>query len=529
MERTVSGESTGRLSLAKVAHPLAEPGGTQAPRLVVLTGEDQGRRIPLEGPVIVGRSDECAIQLDDAKVSRRHARFEPLKDGSWLVVDLGSRNGTSVNGEQLIEPRVLRVGDRVQLSHDTMLLFTRQDPLEDLLLHRQQMEVIGQLAAGIAHDFNNLLNVVLASMSHLEGLPPATRLGDKEVRECHADVQAAAHRAAELTGRLLGLARRRKRKRKPTQNSQLIDVSRLCQDVLELVDRTFDRSIQLEHHVEPNLTVSGDYAALHQVLMNLCINARDAMRAGGRLTLRGSLVPAAPDGTSPNLAHVVVTVEDTGVGMDSKTAARVFEPFFSTKESGAGSGLGLATVYEVVTSHGGTVEVESEVGRGSVFRVRLPARVSRPPVDASRTADRRRAVSHAKLRKPESMVPPRSGVVMVVDDHELVRRSLGRLVKAAGHAVIYAGDGQEAIDRYVGFDRRPDVVLLDLDMPRLAGEETLSLLLQLDGTARVILVSGYHDDQRRHRLLEAGATDFLPKPVDPKELLHAIEGALEQG
>src|SRR5690606_18783024 len=177
----------------------------------------------------------------DPKVSRVHARL--VRQGEqWLIEDLGSRNGTLVNGERLTERRALSFGDRVQLSPDTMLVFAREDPLEDRLLHRQKMEVIGQLAAGIAHDFNNLLNVIAAGVAHLGGLPPGTTLGDPDVRECVEDVRAAAKRASELTARLLTIARREDGGRaKPRQR---VNVSALGEEVLALVRRTFDRTIR---------------------------------------------------------------------------------------------------------------------------------------------------------------------------------------------------------------------------------------------------------------------------------------------
>ncbi|HJL18657.1 MAG TPA: response regulator [Sandaracinaceae bacterium LLY-WYZ-13_1] len=521
MSRTSSGELTSRFSVSLGTAMGVAPAREGTPRLVVLMGPEAGRRFGLEGDsVLVGRSDECQVQLDDTKVSRRHARLARREDGSWSIEDLGSRNGTLVNGE-VVDLHALRVGDRIQLSGETLLLFTRQDPLEEALLHRQQMEVIGQLAAGIAHDFNNLLNVITASTAHVEGLPPDTALGDDEVRECHADIAAAAKRAAELTARLLTIARRREQRASPTP-SQEVDVSRLCDDVLKLVRRTFDRSISVVADVAPGLRVTGDQAALHQLLMNLCINARDAMPDGGCLRVHATC-DAEPDPSSsspwPMGPQVVVSVSDTGIGMDEPTRIRVFEPFFTTKEKGAGSGLGLATVYEVATSHGGNVEVESELGVGSTFRLRLPARQTEP--------EGRRRAKKRKISTWDGGHRASEGRVLVVDDQELVRRSLGRLLKAAGHEVTYASDGREALERYDAADPKPDVVLLDLDMPHLSGAETLERLRAADPDVRVVLISGYYDDARKKRLLDAGAAEFLSKPVDAEKLRTAIRVALQ--
>ncbi|HEY8430343.1 MAG TPA: response regulator [Sandaracinaceae bacterium] len=495
---------------------LPSPRGRAAARLIVLSGHHTGMRYPLVGgAVVLGRSDDCDLQLDDPKVSRVHARL--VRQGEqWLIEDLGSRNGTLVNGERLTERRALSFGDRVQLSPDTMLVFAREDPLEDRLLHRQKMEVIGQLAAGIAHDFNNLLNVIAAGVAHLGGLPPGTTLGDPDVRECVEDVRAAAKRASELTARLLTIARREDGGRaKPRQR---VNVSALGEEVLALVRRTFDRRIRIASRIEPGLTVVGDYAALHQALMNLCINARDAMPSGGQLTL--TVEPVRDPDTGSNVREIAVVVKDTGVGMDEPTLARVFEPFFTTKAKGTGSGLGLATVYEVVTSHGGVIEVESNRGEGSTFTLMLPAA---PAESAGPPARARRPATATADELPRRGRPAR---VLIVDDEELVRRSLGRLVRAAGYEVLFAADGAQALRVYAA-DRRPDVVLLDLDMPNLSGAETLARLKRMDPGARVVLVSGYYDENRKRHLLARGALDFIAKPVEPGRLRDSIRTALE--
>ncbi len=516
MSNTSTGELTSRMGI-KIGK-LVPGSGDSPPRLVVLLGHEPGRRYNLNNQVfVVGRSEDCDIQIDDTKVSRRHIRIQNV-DGTWLIEDLASRNGTMVNGEVLQGPLALNVGDRIQLPGETLLLFTRQDPLEDLLLHRQQMEVIGHLAAGIAHDFNNLLNVITASSAHIEGLEPSTALDDSEVRECHADILAASQRAAELTARLLTIARRRDYD-ESGQGGNDVDVTALCADVLQLVGRTFDRSIQIESDVAQGLTVRGDQASLHQVMMNLCINARDAMPDGGTL----AVTARREEGEGPQrVPHVLIEVTDTGSGMDEETRARVFEPFFTTKEQGAGSGLGLATVYEVATNHGGIVDVESEPGAGSTFRVRLPLRApSRRNLKSKR--ERRMATWDGKGGGRTT------GRVLVVDDQELVRRSLGRLLRAQGHEVTFAVDGRDALAKYADESTRPEVVLMDFDMPYLSGGETLVQIRELDPTSRVILMSGYCDDAHKRRLIRQGATDFLAKPVDVQLLLQSISLAFQMG
>jgi len=415
---TSQDEPTGSLGVG--AGALApEPGGGP-PRLVVLMGDQRGRRYRLEGEAFVlGRAEGCEIQLDDTRISRRHARV--FREGEhWYIEDLDSRNGTLVGGEEITAPTRLSLGDRIQLSGQTLLLFTRQDPMEDLLLHRQQMEVIGHLAAGIAHDFNNLLNVIATSAAHLDALPRDTTLDDRSVRACLADIDAASERAAELTGRLLKIARRRERPRDPEE--QIADVTVIAQDALNLLRRTFDQSIAIESDVGEDLAVRGDRAALNQLIMNLCINARDAMPEGGTLTL----TVRRDDGGGDRPGQVSIEVADTGVGMDDDTRQRVFEPFFTTKRKGAGSGLGLATAYEVVTNLGGSIDVESTPGQGSTFRIRLPEATARDPGAGRR---RRRRISTWDSRQ----APKDSGRILVVDDQELVRKSISRLQIGRAH------------------------------------------------------------------------------------------------
>lgn len=486
----------------------AVPTDALTPRLIVLVGAEQGRRFPLWGAsATVGRADDCDIQFDDAKVSRHHARLRLNADSGWTIEDLKSRNGTSVNGEALTARRVLEVGDRIMLSPNTLLLYTHQDPLEDLVLHRQQMEVIGQLAGSIAHDFNNLLNVVLANAAHLRELPPDTQLGNQEVDACHADIEAAATQAASLTERLLAIARR---DRTEPDVYRPIYVDRLFRETVANLRRSFKGKAKLKTRIESRLRVYGNEAALQKMLVNLCLNARDAMPEGGVVTVSAKVGERMG-------RQVVLTVQDTGVGMDEATQARVFEPLFTTKHRGTGAGMGLPLVYEVATAHGGSVRVESELGKGSVFTVYLPfleSKASKRPAPAA-SHRRRRTWDGRKIAK-------RHGRVLVVDDEQLIRRSIGRILTAAGHDVFFAKDGVDAIEVFESVKPPPDVVLLDLDMPRMRGDECLVRLKKINPDLPVVLLSGYFDEQRRHQLIEAGAIDLLPKPVDAETLRDSV-------
>jgi len=261
------------------------------------------------------------------------------------------------------------------------------------------------------------------------------------------------------------------------------------------------------------------------LLMNLCINARDAMPGGGEIVLRAEvmtqqqLVNVAPvTATAP---HAVITVSDNGMGMDAETRRRVFEPFFTTK-SVAGSGLGLATVYEVTTAHGGHIDLESAPGKGTTFRVCLPAQISRTRRPTIPTMERHRSL-------PSQNIATNKGLILVVDDKEVVRRSAGRLLRQSGHSVVFAEDGQQAFDSYRDAEKKPDLVLLDLDMPNVNGEESFRMLKEYDPEVKVLFVSGYWDDARENSLREMGGLGFLPKPYDASRLRVLVNRVLSGG
>jgi two-component system cell cycle sensor histidine kinase/response regulator CckA len=283
--------------------------------------------------------------------------------------------------------------------------------------------------------------------------------------------------------------------------------------VIRLARHTFDRAIVLEQQISPNLVVSGDQAELHQVIMNLCLNARDAMPSGGTLRVRAELVNLQNSPSSRG--QVVISIEDSGSGIDAATRARIFEPFFTTKPEGAGFGLGLSTVREVVSMHGGRVEVESEIGKGTSFFLYLPASAGQPmPV--------RITGGHRELR-PSS---PASAAILLVDDEEVVRRSTARLLRQAGHEVLEAPGGKEATQIYLAAERRPDLVILDLDMPHLNGEQTQRLILSIDAKARILFMSGHDDFIRESSASIGSAAGYLRKPCNVALLLSTVNDIL---
>jgi two-component system cell cycle sensor histidine kinase/response regulator CckA len=480
-------------------------------RLIAISGAQAGRKFKIGESAVIGRGADAGVTLEDPEISRNHARISCSDVGAYLLEDLGSKNGTQVNGLP-IKSHLLSFGDKIQVGPNVMLLFAPFDPIEDQLLQRQRLEALGRVGAGVAHDLNNMLGAITASIDYLGNLPSASALSSEEVRECFDDIRLAAHQASDLTRGILKFARGRAQAHSP------VDLSGLCSDVMRLIRHTFDRAIQIEAKIHPGLSVRGDQAELHQVLMNLCLNARDAMPRGGVLTVSASAVTprshVLPEQLNPAQPHLVLCVQDTGIGMDEATRARIFEAFFTTKREGAGFGLGLATVKEVVTFHGGQIQIESSEGQGTRFLVFLPLHDTREEVNSITGAH-------------EVQTTGNHGLILLVDDEVVVRRSFARLLRQAGHEVLEAPDGVQAVSMYHQAYPRPHLVILDLDMPVLTGEETQERLLTVDPAVRILFVSGHDEPARESAVYARGALGFLRKPCKIQALLGAVSDALQ--
>ncbi len=473
-------------------------------RLVVLRGERVGRKIALDQErMLVGRALECDIRFDVPQLSRRHAEILRRDALDYEVVDLQSSNGTFVNGAPVRGTVKLSLGDKIRFGTELLVQLTIHDPIEEQLLQRQRLETLGRLGAGIAHDFNNMLGAVMSNLDYLASLPDDLRLGEGDTRDCLDDIRSASQRASELSQRLVAFARGE------SHGDAVIDVTAVCAEVGQLVRRTFDRSIDVHTDIARDLRCAGESLELHQVLMNLCLNARDAMPDGGKLTLAARR-EALPD--HEPLGRIVVTVSDTGSGMDDATKAQIFEPFFTTKK-GTGFGIGLATVRDMVNLLGGHVTVASSPGAGASFSVVLP--------EASRPSARRvTSTVRNKLELPRGAPL----TIMLIDDEQMVRRSMRRVLEQAGHEVVEANNGSEALALLAAPDaRRPDVVILDVDMPGMTGEETLVALLAADPRAVVLMTSGHRNRIDEDRLRQLGARGFVHKPWRTPELLRSID------
>jgi two-component system cell cycle sensor histidine kinase/response regulator CckA len=473
-------------------------------RLIVVEGSQAGQKFKIDGDVIIGRGIDANIVLEDAGVSRSHLRITRSPAGIYLLEDLKSRNGTLVNGIP-VEQKFLSFGDKIQVGLRVIILFAPFDPIEDQLLQRQRLEALGRVGAGVAHDLNNMLGAISASIDFLGRLPADRPVGAQDVRVSVADIRTALQQASELARGILKFARGRSR------GHALVDISVLCQEVIRLARHTFDRAIVIDQDIRPSLVVSGDQAELHQVIMNLCLNARDAMPTGGTLRIRAELV----NQEETSRGQVVIAIEDSGSGMDDATRARIFEPFFTTKPDGAGFGLGLSTVREVVGMHGGHVDVQSAPGSGTSFFLHLPASSGQPmPV--------RITGGHRELRPNDAA----SALILLIDDEEVVRRSTARLLRQAGHQVLEAPGGREGTQMYLNAERHPDLVILDLDMPHLNGEQTQRLILSIDPKARILFMSGHDDFVRESSASIGSAAGYLRKPCNVALLLATVSDVL---
>ncbi len=361
--------------------------------------------------------------------------------------------------------------------------------------HRDRVALVGQLAGGIAHDFNNLLTIIMAN-AHLL----SETLEDPEARADAAQIGQAAESAAELTRQLLTFSRR-----EPVQ-AKVIDVARAVQSMDKMLARTLGTQIAFTTFVDAHVPrVLMDAAQLEQVVMNLVINARDAMPGGGRVRVSASLYEnrsGGPRGLVPG-RYALVEVGDNGSGILPDVLARIFEPYFTTKARGKGTGLGLATVSGIVEQSGGVIAVESVVGSGTTFRVYLPA--TDQPLEEPHPAGR---------------VPARGGTVLVVDDDPDLRLFTERMLRRSGYEVLSAGSGAEALMVARAHPGAIDLLLTDMVMPGLSGQDLASALLVERPATRVLFVSGYHQQaqERGH--------PFLAKPFDRAALLDKIHDAL---
>lgn len=377
--------------------------------------------------------------------------------------------------------------------------------LEDQLRHSQKMEAIGVLAGGVAHDMNNVLSAIMGLASVLREEIDSSDPKSQDVE----NILAATRRGRDLTKNLLGFARKGKYRK------ENISFGRIVDGIKGLLLRTMPKSVELRLIVDEDLPpIEGDYGQLTHALMNICINAIEAMSTGGMLTISTVRIDLEEQDVAvwPDLKpgpYALIQVIDTGCGMEKTVLDHAFEPFFTTKTREEGTGLGLSMVYGTIKNHGGSVVIDSTPGKGTTVSIYLP-------LILKAIADKRSSGDFSPM--PRSRPMSMSGNVLVVDDEEMIRSSAKRLIEKLGPKVFLAASGEEAIEIFQANRNEISLVILDLLMPGMDGEETFFKLRAIDPKVPVLISSGYTREGKAEDLLRAGATGFLQKPFD----LHAI-------
>jgi two-component system, cell cycle sensor histidine kinase and response regulator CckA len=454
----------------------------------------------------LGRSAPDLICADLAAYAQ--ALAEVMDSGEWV----GELQKTRKDGrEVIVESRWTLVCDSNDRPTGVLSIntdITDQKRLEQQFLRAQRMESIGTLAGGIAHDLNNILTPITMAVEVLR-----MKLTDKKSEETLATIASSAQRGAEMVSQVLSFARGVEGRRVEVQVRHLItDIIKMCRD-------TFPKDIQTMNTTATDpWTVEGDPTQLHQVLLNLCVNARDAMPQGGKITISAANITLDETHTALELdaklgPHVLIQVTDTGSGMPQDVIGRIFDPFFTTKELGKGTGLGLSTSLTIVKSHGGFIRVESQPGKGTRFSVYLPAQ---PDLQS-----KRRSIE----------LPPvprgRGETVLIVDDEQFVRQITQDTLESYDYHVLQAADGMEAISVYGQHqhDCKIAAVLMDMMMPRLDGPATIKALMKINPDICIIGTSGINDYAATARAL--GASGFVPKPYTADTLLTVLKEALD--
>lgn len=435
------------------------------------------------------------ILRDGTTVPLKEQRYITL-DGSIVEVET-SATAVPFGGQRAVLAVYRDIGQRKQHEKE-------RKALEERLLQAQKMEAVGILAGGIAHDFNNLLMSIQGNVSLLLLETPAGH-PNKERLEA---IQDAVKSGAELTRQLLGFARGGRYEMRP------MDMNQLLEETSVLFGRT-RKNITIHKRFQPGIwPVEADRSQMEQVLMNIFVNAADAMPQGGELFLDTQNVSLDEEYVKPFSGrpgpYVRVSITDTGKGMEEEILKHIFEPFFTTKAMGRGTGLGLATVYGIVKGHKGLITVYSTPGQGTTFHIYLPASQREPSKE---------------LRLPAGVIKGK-GTVLLIDDEEMILKVASQLLEALGYKVVTARGGQAGLKTYRELMDQVDLVLLDMIMPDMGGGEVFDRLKEMNPEVRVLLSSGYSVNGQAMQILEKGCKGFIQKPFSLAELSQKIHAAL---
>ncbi|MEA5595126.1 response regulator [Rivularia sp. UHCC 0363] len=438
----------------------------------------------------------------EKKISQIQSAFNTLiKNGSWE----GELDQTTKIGKNItVESRWTRLKEFENKAQSILVVntdITQKKLLESQFFRAQRLESIGTLASGIAHDLNNVLAPILMTAQLLE-----TQLHDERSKRLLPILINNAKRGANLVKQVLAFTRGVEGDRTLLQPKHLIN------EIKQVVKETFPKIIQVSDEIPQNLwMISGDATQLHQVMMNLCVNARDAMPNGGKLTISATNFVVDKNYAQMHLdaklgSYIMISIADTGIGIFPTILDRVFEPFFTTKELGKGTGLGLSTVLGIVKSHGGFINVQSEVNKGSNFQVFLPAQEVKETPEIV-----------------ELDLPLGAGeLILVVDDEDSIRDITKTSLESYNYKAITASDGIEAIALYAEYRDEISVVLTDIVMPAMDGLTTIRTLQKINPQVKIIAVSGLVSNDKVNAISDIGIKAFLSKPYTAKQLLQTI-------
>lgn len=424
-----------------------------------------------------------------------------IEQGEWQGE---LREITKDGTEAIVESRWTLVRDEAEYPKSILVVntdITEKKQLETQFLRAQRMESIGSLAGGIAHDLNNVLSPILMAVQLL-----SVKLDDEPAKQWLKIIEMNAKRGAELVKQVVSFARGMESDR------TLVQVQHLIKEIKQIASQTFPKSINIHTEIAKDLwAVSGNTTQLHQVLMNLCINARDALPNGGTLSisaknlLLNESIPINLDVKASR--YIAIAVSDTGIGISPEHLDRIFEPFFTTKDVGKGTGLGLSTVMGIIKAHGGFVNVSSKLGHGTTFEVYLPA------------SDKTTTTTLEVLELPSG----HGELILLVDDEAAIRQITQTILETHAYRVLSASNGIEAIAQYAQHQKDISAVLIDMMMPVMAGTPTIRTLEKINPQVKIIAVSGHPLNQTIAEVADTSVTTFLSKPYTAKELLQALQ------
>jgi PAS domain S-box-containing protein len=452
---------------------------------------------------------DCLDALAHGRPKHHHRKIlgrEMIQDGTERYMDIS------------VFPLFFNGAEEVAIRLDDV---TEQERTEQQLRQAQKMETIGILVGGVAHDFNNVLSGIVGTLSLMkQHLQMSQAIPPQKLADYIQTMERAGARASDMIKQMLVLARRQELSLAP------VELNGLIRQVAAICTNTFDKRIELDVRYHPgDAMVTADAVQIEQVLLNLAINAMHAMTImrpdgkphGGRLLISLSPLFADPffcEGhreAKQGIRYWLISVQDTGEGMDVKTVAKIFDPFFSTKEKGQGTGLGLSIVYNIVREHRGFVDVYSEPGKGSTFNVFLPLLEN---------------VSAVAQVAADITLPRGEGCLLIIDDEEAVRSVAAEMLELCGYRVIAAENGLQGIDLYQRHRQEIQLVLLDINMPLLSGAETMVRLKEIDPEVKVVVTSGFIQDEKADVLMRLGAVGFVQKPFTLSLLAKSVSAAL---